>query len=70
MAKLLKEEQSHLSRKDQYDALVEQALKRPGVREVVNVYQDWREKDQKMDSYRELFTSFGRITNSNSSNPG
>lgn len=33
-------------------ALVEDALKRPGIREVMRVYENWRHADRGLDTYR------------------
>ena len=32
--------------------LVEEALNKPGIREIMRVYEDWRHVDRGLDSYR------------------
>ncbi len=49
------------------DELLEAALARPGVRDVMEVYRGWQEKDQGLDAYRSATKAAGRVTNSNSS---
>lgn len=39
-------------REKQHSEMLKSALARPGVREVMEVYQGWREKDQGLDAYR------------------
>ena len=34
------------------DTIRRKALERPGIREVMRVYEDWKRVDQGMDSYR------------------
>jgi len=49
-------------------AMLEEALARPGVREVMDVYGVWQAKDRGLDAYRlATKSSSGHITNSNSS---
>lgn len=39
-------------REREHDAMLQEALARPGVREVMQVYGGWREKDRGLDAYR------------------
>ena len=39
-------------RVQQRDAMLETALARPGVREFMEVYQDWQKADRGLDAYR------------------
>lgn len=39
-------------REKQHAALLEQALSRPGVKEVMEVYGGWQKQNQGLDSYR------------------
>lgn len=57
-------------RERQYAVLLKQALARPGVREVMEVYGHWRESDQGLDAYRTALRNAQQVTNSNSSNIG
>lgn len=42
----------HISeREKKFDAMLEEAISRPGVREVMEVYQCWQKQDQALDSY-------------------
>ena len=51
----------------EHAAMLDAALARPGVREVMDVYRGWQEKDRGLDAYRSATKAPGRITNSNSS---
>ena len=39
-------------RASQHAAMLEEALERPGMREIMNVYRDWQRADRGLDSYR------------------
>ena len=49
--------------------MLDAALARPGIREVMDVYREWQEKDRGLDAYSSATKSPGRISNSNSSTP-
>jgi len=51
----------------EHTAMLEAALARPGVREVMDVYRGWQEKDRGLDAYRSAAKAPDRVTNSNSS---
>lgn len=55
------------SGRGEHTAMLEAALARPGVREVMDVYGGWQEKDRELDAYRSATKTPGRVTNSNSS---
>lgn len=55
-------------REREHATLLERALARPGVREVMDVYDNWREKDKGLNSYRAATKKPERITTTNSSN--
>lgn len=55
-------------REREHAELLERALARPGVREVMDVYDNWREKDRSLNSYRAATKKPERITTTNSSN--
>ena len=40
------------TRAEAYDAMLQEALSRPGVREVMQVYENWRRTDRGLDTYR------------------
>ena len=42
------------------------ALARPGVREVMDVYCGWQEKDRGLDAYRSATKAYGRVTTTDS----
>ena len=48
--------------------MLKAALARPGVREVMQVYGGWQEKDRELDAYSAAAKASGRITTTNSSN--
>ena len=50
------------------DELLESALARPGIREMMIVFQDWYEKDQLMEPYRLATRNTHVITTTNSTN--
>lgn len=52
MAKMQTEKRSASERAQKHAELLEAALARPGVREVMKVYGNWREKDRALDVYR------------------
>lgn len=56
------------TREAQHAELLEAALARPGVREVMQVYGSWREADRGLDIYRSATTTPEKITTTNSSN--
>ncbi len=47
--------------------MLETALARPGVREIMKVYGGWQKKDQGLDVYRSATKKSERITTTNSS---
>ena len=47
--------------------LLESALARPGIREIMKVYSGWQEKDQGLDVYRSATKKPERVTTTNSS---
>ena len=49
-------------------SLLEQALARPGVREVMQVYGGWKEKDQALDVYRSATKIPVRTVTTNTTN--
>ncbi len=51
-----------------HEAMLEEALARPGVREVMSVFEHWRKTDQGLDAYRLATRENGRVTYSNSTN--
>ena len=49
--------------------MLEAALARPGIREVMQVYQNWQEKDRWLDPYRAATKRSERVTTTDRSNP-
>ena len=45
------------------DTLLEDARKRPGIREVMRVYEDWKRADEAMEPYRAALRPVGTVTN-------
>ena len=58
------------SREREHAEMLEAALARPGVREVMDVYRGWQAKDRGLDPYRAATKSPGRVTTTNSSKAG
>ena len=54
-------------REREHEEMLEAALARPGVREVMDVYRGWQEKDRGLDPYRSATKAPGRVTTTNSS---
>ena len=46
-------QRSSSRRQREHEELLERALARPGIRDVMRVYDNWREKDRGMNAYRE-----------------
>ncbi len=57
-------EQSEL----EHDKLLQSALTRPGVRELMKVYGGWHKLDQRLDVYRSATKRTYRIVTTNKSN--
>ena len=54
-------------REREHAAMFDAALARPGIREVMDVYRGWQEKDRGLDAYRSATKAAGRVTTSSSS---
>ena len=54
-------------REREHAELLERALARPGVREVMKVYGNWQEQDRGLDSYRAATKNSERTATTNSS---
>ena len=59
--------QASSKRERERNAMLNAALARPGIREVMEVYGGWQEKDSGLDAYRSATKASGHVTNSNSS---
>lgn len=57
-------------REREHAAMLETALARPGVREAMQVFGGWQEKDRCLDAYRAATKAPTRTTTTNSSNIG
>ena len=62
------DKRSMSGRERQHAEMLEAALARPGVREAMQVYGGWREKDQGLDSWRSATKAARSIVTTNSSN--
>ena len=67
MAKTQMEKRSVSARARNHAELLEAALARPGVREVMKVYGGWQEKDRALDVHRSAIRMPERIRTTNSS---
>ena len=56
------------SRAEAHDAMLQEALSRPGVREVMQVYENWRKANQGFSAYRLATRGQGRVTTTNRTN--
>ncbi len=61
-------QRSSSRREREHTELLKRALARPGVHELMSVYDNWREKDRGMDAYRSATKKPGRTATTNSSN--
>ena len=52
------------------DALLKQAMERPGIREVMRVYEDWKRADEAMEPYRAAMRPVGTVTNRTNASEG
>ena len=52
-------------REQEHAAMLKEALSRPGIREVMDVYNGWREKDRGLDAYRAATKTPARTTTTN-----
>lgn len=68
MTKQQPEKTSKSRREQEHARMLEAALARPGVREVMKVYGGWLEIDRGLDAYRSATKQPERITTTNSSN--
>lgn len=48
--------------------LLQEALERPGIRDLMRVYEDWRQADRGLDSYRAAMREPHRITTTDHAN--
>ena len=67
MAKMQMEKRSASMRAQKHAELLESALARPGIREVMKVYGGWQEKDRGLHAYRSATKKPERITTTDSS---
>ena len=56
-------------RAQEQDAMLKEALARPGVREVMRVYEEWRQIDGALDAYRAATKTAPTITTTDHANP-
>ena len=69
MTKKEADRQSGSERERERAAMLEAALVRPGVREAMQVYGGWREKDRELDAYRSAAKTTRRVTTTDRSTP-
>lgn len=56
------------TREQAHAALLKEALQRPGIQEIMRVYEDWRRVDHGLDSYRTATREPQRITTTDHAN--
>lgn len=56
------------TREQAHAELLKEAIARPGIREVMRVYKDWRRVDRGLDSYRAATREPHRITTTDHAN--
>lgn len=57
-------------REREHAEMLEAALARPSVREVMDVHRGWQEKDRGLDAYRSATRAAGHVTTTDSSRAG
>ena len=62
------DERSISRRQQEHAEMLEAAIARPGIREVMKVYGSWQEKDRALDIYRSATKEARRTVTTNSSN--
>lgn len=67
MTKMQTDKRPSSKRAENHAAMLEAALARPGVGEIMKVYGGWREKDQVLETYRSATKKPERITTTDSS---
>ena len=68
MAQAETDRRSPLDRERAHADMLTAAVARPGVREAMEVFQDWQTKDQALDAYRAATKQADQITTSNHAN--
>ena len=53
----------------EHEAMLQKALARPGVREVMQAYKTWQELDERLNAYRRATRKAFKITATNHANP-
>jgi hypothetical protein len=51
-----------------HDALLQEAISRPGVREAMEVYQNWRKVDEALARYSQVTVHHSKVTASDRAN--
>lgn len=52
----------------QHTEMLEKALGRPGIREAMNVFYGWQDRDQKLETYRAATIGTEQMTTTNHTN--
>ena len=55
-------------RQHELDTMLEEALARPGIKEVMEVYQNWQSLERGHDPYRRALRSPGKVTTTDHAN--
>ncbi|MCY3819745.1 MAG: hypothetical protein OXH52_10360 [Gammaproteobacteria bacterium] len=67
MTKQRTDEHAGSQREKDHAEMLEAALARPGIREVMKVYGNWQDKDKALDAHRSATKQAERIVTTNSS---
>ena len=70
MAKQETRKRSDSRRERKRAEMLEVALARQGVREAMDIYRVWQEKDRRLDAYRSVTQTTGRVTTTDSTKAG
>ena len=61
--------QSKSQRKREHEKMLKEALSRPGVREMMRLYQNWKQLDRGLDAYRAATKTHQIATITDHANP-
>ena len=60
--------QDRSKREQEHERMLEEALSRPGVAEIMKVYQNWQKQDEVLSRYRASTNHATRVTSTNAVN--
>ncbi len=61
-------DQTESDRKPNHEEMLQEALSRPGIPEIMKIYRQWQKQDEALTRYRTTSTGVARITSTYSLN--